>query len=176
MKFSSLEIKKRSRKIKLIISDVDGVLTDGGMYYGEKGEVMKKFNTRDGMGVEIIKNKIKVIFMTRENSKIVLRRAKKLRIDDAYIGIQKKEDLLPDICKKYGISKSEIAYIGDDINDHGIMKEVGFSIAPRDGHEKIKRISNYICKLNGGEGVFREVAELILSAHNIKGTTKKGNR
>ena len=111
------ELIKKCRKIKLIISDVDGVLTDGGMYYGKTGEIMKKFNTRDGMGVSLISDKVKINLMTRENSEIVLRRAKKMKVDHVYMGIKDKELLLPEICKKYKILKEEVAYIGDDVND-----------------------------------------------------------
>ena len=95
------EIIKKSKDIKLITSDVDGVLTDGGMYYNESGEVMKKFNTKDGMGVELCRGKIKVVLITKEKSKIVLKRAKKMKVDKSYIGIEKKENLLPEICKNF---------------------------------------------------------------------------
>ena len=155
---------ERCKNIKILISDVDGVLTDGGMYYSEKGEELKKFNTRDGMAVELLeREKISVILMTKENSKIVLQRAKKIKIKKSYIGIVNKEEKLPEICKKFKVSLGEIAYIGDDINDLEIMKKVGFSASPNNAMEQIKRKSHYICKLNGGEGVLREVAELILS-------------
>jgi N-acylneuraminate cytidylyltransferase len=162
------KIKKKCRSVRLIISDVDGVLTDGGMYYNENGEVMKKFNTKDGMGVEISRKKIKVVLMTKEKSRIVLKRAKKMKVEKVYIGIEKKEDLLPEICMTYKISKEEIAYIGDDVNDFNIMKQVGFSIAPNDGNKSIKQISDYICETNGGQGVLREVIDLILLNKNFK--------
>jgi len=158
------KLLERCKKIKLVISDVDGVLTDGGMYYSEKGEELKKFNTRDGMAVELLqKNKIPVILMTKENSKIVLQRAKKIRIKKLYIGIINKEEKLPEICKKFKVSLKDIAYIGDDINDLEIMKKVGFSASPNNAIDQVKKKSHYICKLNGGEGVLREVVELILS-------------
>ena len=112
------KIQKKCKKINLVISDVDGVLTDGGMYYSDKGEIMKKFNTRDGMGVELLLNNgIKTILITRENSIIVKKRARKIRVEEIYTGIKKKKKLLPKICKKYKVSLEEIAYIGDDIND-----------------------------------------------------------
>lgn len=153
------------KKIKLVISDVDGVLTDGGMYYSEKGEQLKKFNTRDGMAVELLKkNKIPVILMTKEKSKIVLERGRKIQVKKAYIGIKNKEEKLSEICKKFKVNETEIAYIGDDINDLEIMKKVGFSASPHNGMDIIKKNSNYICKLNGGEGVLREVTELIISS------------
>lgn len=160
------ELEFKCKKIKLIISDVDGVLTDGGMYYSEKGEIMKKFNTRDGMGVELLEDKIKTILMTKENSKIVLERAKKIKVSEVFVGIKNKENILPEICKKYKILLSEIAYIGDDLNDLKIMKEVGLTAAPKDGNEKIRKISDYVCETKGGDGAFREFVDLILFYKN----------
>ncbi|MDC0605781.1 HAD-IIIA family hydrolase [Nitrosopumilus sp.] len=157
-------LKKKCNQIKLVITDVDGVLTDGGMYYSKHGEMLKKFNTRDGMGVELLRNnKIPVVIITREKSEIVLSRAKKLLIKDVFIGIKKKELLLPKICKKYKIKDNNIAYIGDDINDLNILQQVGLSASPKDGISIIKKKSNYICKVKGGEGVLREVADMIIS-------------
>ena len=151
-----------------MITDVDGVLTDGGMYYSEKGESFKKFNTRDGMGVELLRNhKIPVVIITGENSKIVVKRAKKLLIKDVFIGIKKKELLLSKICKKYDINKNNIAYIGDDINDLEILKQVGFSACPADGISIIKKNVDYICKSKSWEGVLREIADLIISYQNL---------
>ena len=155
---------KKCSQIKLIITDVDGVLTDGGMYYSKNGEILKKFNTRDGMAVELLRNnKIPVVIITGEKSQIVLSRAKKLLIKDVFIGIKKKELLLPKICKKYKIKEDNIAYIGDDINDLKILQQVGFSASPKDGMSVIKKKSNYVCKVKGGEGVLREVADMIIS-------------
>jgi len=160
-------LKKKCMDVKVVITDVDGVLTDGGMFYSTNGEMLKKFNTRDGMGVEILRNNnIPVIIMTREKSKIVISRAKKLLISDVNVGIKKKETLLPKICKKYQINKENIAYIGDDINDLEILKQVGFSASPSDGITIVKKESDYICKSKGGEGVLREVADLIISYKN----------
>ena len=166
------ELLKKCRKIKLIISDVEGVLTDGGMYYSKTGEVMKKFNSKDGMGVELLRKKIKVVLMTKERSQIVLKRAKKIKVDQVYAGIKNKELLLPKICVEYKISKNEIAYIGDDVNDFNIMKQIGLSAVPSDGNEKIKNISDYICKTKGGDGAFRELVDLILSNYNFKRSIK----
>jgi len=160
-------ISKKCKKIKMLITDVDGVLTDGGMYYSEKGEVLKKFNAKDGMGVEILKNNgIKTVFLTRENSKIVRLRGKKVKADGIYINISFKERELLKICKKFNVSPNEVAYIGDDINDITIISKVGLSACPNDAVKDVKQKSDYICKLNGGEGVFREFAELILKYQN----------
>lgn len=159
-----IDLKKKCNEIKVVLTDVDGVLTDGGMYYSEKGELLKKFNTRDGMAVELLRNNnIPVIFITKEKSKIVLSRAKKLKIQDIFIGIEKKELLLTEICKKYHVEKNNLVYIGDDINDLNIMKQVGFSASPNNAISTIKKNSDYVCKSKGGEGVLREIADLIIS-------------
>ena len=157
------KINVKLKKIKLVLTDVDGVLTDGGMYYSESGESMKKFNTRDSMGMELLlKHNIKTIFVTRENSKIVKKRVKKIAIVDLYSGIFDKKNILTKILVKYNVKKDEIAYIGDDVNDIEIMKVVGFSATPLDGNFEVKKISDYTCNVKGGEGAFREMADLIL--------------
>jgi YrbI family 3-deoxy-D-manno-octulosonate 8-phosphate phosphatase len=149
-----------------MITDVDGVLTDGGMYYSEKGESFKKFNTRDAMGMELLRKlNIPTIFVTRENSKIVKERAKKIHVE-LYMNIKDKRALLPKISKKFKIESKNIAYIGDDVNDLEIMKQVGLTAAPIDAMNEIKIISDYVCILKGGEGSFREFANLIIDAHH----------
>lgn len=154
--------KSKLKKIKLVLSDIDGVLTDGGMYFSKNGEEMKKFNTKDGMGVELLHEiNILSILITKENSSISKSRAKKLKIN-IFSNIKNKELLLPKICKKYEISPEEIMYIGDDINDFEIMKLVGFSAAPADASIKILEIADYICQKKGGNGVFREIANLLI--------------
>ncbi len=159
---------KKIQKITLVLTDVDGVLTDGGMYYSEKGEVLKKFNTKDGMGVELLlKNKIKTIFITRENSKITKIRARKVKATQVLSGIKKKENELVKICKKFLVKPENIAYIGDDINDILIMQKIGFSCAPLDCHSEVKQVVDYVCSVNGGNGAFRELADLILSEKNL---------
>ena len=155
---------EKIRKVKLVLTDVDGVLTDGGMYYSEKGEALKKFNTLDGMGVELLlNNKIKTIFITRENSKITKSRAKKVRAFQVLSGIKNKENELIKICKKFSLKSENIAYIGDDVNDIEIMKKVGFSCAPSDCNNEVKKIADYVCHVKGGNGAFREMVDLILS-------------
>tara|TARA_B100001971_G_C18225962_1_gene560417 strand:+ start:742 stop:1236 length:495 start_codon:yes stop_codon:yes gene_type:complete len=157
--------KKRLKKIKLVITDVDGVLTDGGMYYSKDGEFLKKFNTRDAMGMELLLDLgIKTIMLTRENSNIVKARAKKIKVSELYSGVLNKKSLLKKILKKYNVKLDQVAYIGDDLNDLEIMKSVGFSVTPSNGIDQIKKISNYVCKLNGGDGVFRELADIIISS------------
>ncbi len=157
------QLQLKCKKIKLVITDVDGVLTDGGMYYSKDGEIMKKFNTKDGMGVEILhKALINTIFLTGENSTIVKKRAKKVNADACYVNIKEKEKIFTDICKKFNVKPSNVAYIGDDVNDLKIMKIVGLTACPADAQKEIKLISDVHCKNDGGRGVFREFAEFIL--------------
>ena len=119
------KILEKCKLIKLVITDVDGVLTDGGMYYSEKGEILKKFNAKDGMGVEILSQyKIKTILLTRENSNIVKKRGSKIKTAATYIGILNKKSQLKKISKKFKVPLTRIAYIGDDLNDLEIMKLV----------------------------------------------------
>ena len=134
------KLKQKLQKIELVLTDVDGVLTDGGMYYSDKGEFLKKFNTRDGMGIELLlENNVKTVLITRENSKITLRRGKKIKASLTIINCKNKELELPKICKKFKIKPNQIAYIGDDVNDESIMKKVLVSFTPADGHFTIKK-------------------------------------
>ena len=133
------------------------------MYYSEQGELLKKFNTRDGMAIELLREKnIPVIFITREKSKHVIQRAKKLSVPEVFVGIKNKITLLSKICQKYNVKKNEIAYIGDDLNDLQIINSIGFSATPSDGNYMIKKNVDYTCEIAGGMGAFREFADLIV--------------
>jgi YrbI family 3-deoxy-D-manno-octulosonate 8-phosphate phosphatase len=156
--------ENRLFKIKLFVSDVDGVLTDAGMYYGETGEELKKFNTRDGKGFEILKNAgIKTAIITSEDTNIVARRAKKLKIDYLVQGCTTKLKALKDICHEIGISLDEVAYIGDDINDLEVIKEVGIAICPKDANDTNLEYADFICTKKGGEGCVREFIDHLLN-------------
>ncbi len=163
------EIIRKAGKIKLLITDCDGVLTDNGVYYSENGESSKRFSIRDGMGVERLRTRagVETAIMTGENSKSVLKRAEKLKIKFLYQDAKDKKALLPDLIAKTGFSSEEMAFIGDDTNDIEIIKEIGFSATPADGTAFTKEIVDYICKEKGGHGAFRELAELIIYAANI---------
>ena len=156
---------KNLKNIKILATDVDCVLTDCGMYYTSEGDYMKKFHTRDGMGITLLRKcGISTIIVTKEKTKIVRNWAKKMKIDYVYDGIVDKEKILEKICKKYDITSSQVGYIGDDVNDLGLLKKVGFSATPNDGILDAQNIVDYVCKKKGGDGVLREVADLIL--HN----------
>jgi len=160
----SKKLKQKCKQIKLVLIDVDGVLTDGGRYYSSEGEKLKKFHVRDGMGVSmLLRNGIKTAIMTKENSKIVKKWAKEMKVSAIYSGVKKKELKLPHVCKKFGLTKKEIAYIGDDVNDFELMKLIGLSVMPQDGIDSLRQIADYVCKTCGGKGAFREVVDLLLS-------------
>ncbi|WP_379968509.1 cytidylyltransferase domain-containing protein [Epilithonimonas sp. UC225_85] len=167
MKRHILQPQKPETKIKLFLTDVDGVLTDAGMYYSENGDELKKFNTHDGMGFDILRqNNIKTGIVTSEVTQIVERRAKKLKVDYLYQGKREggKLEAALEICAKEGISIKEVAYIGDDINCFNLLSEVGFAACPQDALDKIKSITNIqIMTLKGGEGCVREFIEKIIS-------------
>ncbi|MEM3062093.1 MAG: HAD family hydrolase [Nitrososphaerota archaeon] len=158
-------ILNRAKKIKLVITDVDGVLTDGGMYYTAKGDVMKKFHVRDGMGVTLLrKSNIPTIIVTKEQTLMVRQWAKRMQIKKLFDGVKEKEKILDRICSEFKVMRSEVAYIGDDINDVSLLKIVGFSAVPNDAMPAAKKNSDYICMKKGGEGALREVAEIVLLA------------
>ena len=162
------EFIKKCKKIKLILTDVDGVLTDGCMYYSSKGEELKKFHTRDGMAVELLLQKnIKTIIITKEKSKIVISRAKKIKVFKVYSGVKQKDKILNQICTKFKVTPDETAFIGDDVNDEKIMKLVGLSFAPSDATQTIKNIADIITNAKGGQGVLREVTDKILLSQSI---------
>jgi YrbI family 3-deoxy-D-manno-octulosonate 8-phosphate phosphatase len=159
------KISTKCKKIKVLLTDVDGVLTDGGMYYSSKGDVMKKFYARDGMGVNILRrNKIPTIIFTKEKSSIITKWAKKMNVYFVLDAVMKKEMVIDKVCKKLNIKSNEIAFIGDDVNDLELMKKVGFSATPLDGIKDAVKISDYHCESRGGMGAFREVVDLLMQA------------
>jgi N-acylneuraminate cytidylyltransferase len=160
-------IYSKPMNIKLFLSDVDGTLTDGGMYYSENGDELKRFDTRDGKGFELLRNSgLKTGIITSESTEIVRRRFKKLKLDYLYQGMQHggKLEAAKAICEKENITLEEVAYIGDDVNCFELLSEVGIKACPSNSVEKIMGIPNII-KLNhaGGNGAVREFAEIILN-------------
>lgn len=154
--------------IKCLLTDSDGVLTDGGMYYSENGDELKKFNTKDGMGFGLLRNNnIITGIITGEDIQLVKRRAEKMKVNEVFLGIHNKLEILDQICAKYNLNYDEIAYIGDDINDLEIIKTVGFGCTVRDGMSCVKDVAKYITNTRGGEGAVREVVEMILSAKKL---------
>jgi YrbI family 3-deoxy-D-manno-octulosonate 8-phosphate phosphatase len=156
-------------QIKLFVTDVDGVLTDAGMYYTETGDELKKFNTHDGMAFQLLRDcGIKTAIVTSELTKIVENRAKKLKVDYLYQGKKHggKLEAVLEICEKEGVSIKEVAYVGDDINCFELLINVGIAACPANATDKIKGIPNIIqLKKAGGEGAVREYVELLLSSN-----------
>lgn len=153
---------------KLVLTDIDGVWTDGGMYYDQTGNEWKKFNTSDSAGILFCKKlSIPVGIITGENTDIVKRRADKLKIDFLYQGISDKMSVAKELCKQLNIELHEVAYIGDDLGDMELLKNVGFACSPNNAPEYVKNLSHYVTKKNGGDGAFREFIEYILKTENI---------
>jgi 3-deoxy-D-manno-octulosonate 8-phosphate phosphatase (KDO 8-P phosphatase) len=157
-------IKNKIEDIKWLFTDVDGVLTDGGVYVSERGEEFKKFNLRDGMGAERLRKhtEIQIAIMTGENSGPVVARAKKLKIDTVFLGIKDKLSEMTNFVLQNNLKFENIAYIGDDFNDFDVIQKVGLSATPADGIEELKNIVDYACSKKGGEGAFREFCEFII--------------
>ncbi len=150
---------------KLIITDIDGVWTDGGMYYDQTGNEWKKFNTSDSAGVMFARQLgIPVCIITGEDTEIVKLRAEKLKIEYLFQGAKNKLSIAQDLCNKLDITLKEVAYIGDDLNDVQLLKAVGFSAAPANAPKYIKELVHHTTSLRGGEGAFREFVEHIIQS------------
>ena len=155
---------------KLILTDIDGVWTDGGMYYDQTGNEWKKFNTSDSAGVIFAHRlNITVGIVTGETTEIVARRAEKLKVDYVFQGAKNKLSIALELCKKMGISLNEVAYIGDDIGDIELLRAVGIAGVPANAPDYIKTLGNMDLQKNGGDGAFREFVEkiILLCGHQL---------
>lgn len=162
------------QRVRLFATDVDGVLTDAGMYYSESGDEWKKFNTRDGMGIKLLqKAGLITAIVTQERTRLVARRAEKLAIPELHQGVMDKLSVMKDMAMRHGITLQQIAYIGDDVNDIEALKAVGVSAAPADGLPQVLKVVDYVCQKNGGEGAVRELVELILESRVEKKVPKR---
>lgn len=155
-------------KIKLVLTDIDGVWTDGGMYYDQTGNEWKKFNTSDSAGVVFLRLlEIPVGIVTGENTQIVQRRADKLKITLLYMGVMNKLAVVEKLCDEMQISLQEVAYIGDDLNDAVLLEAVGFSAIPANAPAYMEKFAQIRLTKSGGEGAFREFVELLLEKENL---------
>ncbi len=162
-----LKSQKKANKITHLILDVDGVFTDGCIYYGADGEMMKKFDMRDGMGLEILRqNNVEVMVMTSENSEIVASRMKKLKIKDVFLGVKDKYSLLTRIAQDRHLLLSNMGYIGDDVNDLANICAVGWSFTPANATAAVKNHADVILIKNSAEGAIREACEFIMNYNN----------
>lgn len=163
---SETELRLRAKRVRMVVSDVDGVLTDAGVYYTADGEALKRFSMRDGLGVELLRDAgIKTALLTREDSPIVAARARKLGIDLLWSGQRDKRQALPRLLQQLGIPLEAVAYIGDDVNDLQALTwlgEAGLTACPADAVPQVAAAVHFVSRARGGHGAFRELCDLIL--------------
>jgi len=155
----------RSKLISLIAFDIDGIMTDGGLYFSDSGEEFKRFNSLDGHGIKMLKSSgIQVAIITGRTSRCVTKRAENLGIEYVYQGVEPKLEAMVDLLDKLNLSRDATAYMGDDVVDLCVMRHVGLSISVPDSPQIVHEHSDYITKRRGGHGAVREACELIMSA------------
>ncbi|MFA4991655.1 MAG: HAD hydrolase family protein [Candidatus Omnitrophota bacterium] len=157
-------VEERARKIKLLILDVDGVLTDGGIIYSNFGDEAKCFNVQDGFGMTLLfRSGIKSVIITARRTAVVKKRARDMRVMRVYSD-HRKLDVYEKVLRKFRVKDEEVCFIGDDLIDLPVIKRVGFAAAPPDASEDVKRFAHYVTRKEGGKGAVREVIEIILKA------------
>lgn len=170
-----MPLRESVKQVKVLVLDVDGTLTDGGMYYGPDGEALKKFNTRDAHGLQLLReNGIRVCVISAEKSLAVQARMKKLHIDEYYPGVQDKFSLLIELAKRWDISLRNMAYIGDDLSDLECLENVGLAFCPADSVSKVLQKVHYTCEHSGGNGAVREACDFILKMTDSNQITSLG--
>lgn len=158
-------IKEKLKKVKMLILDVDGVMTDGRIIMDDEGREIKNFHVRDGHGIKLLQRYgIEVALLTGRQSQVVKQRAKDLNVKEVYQKVYNKREVFEKILKKHKLSAEETAYMGDDIIDIPVLKSVGFSAAVADAVEVVKKSADYVAKNKGGQGAVREICEMILQA------------
>jgi len=161
------EINAKAKKIKLLLLDVDGVLTDGRIIYDSKGRDSKFFDVHDGLGVYVLhKSGIKTILITAKSSKAIAPRARDMRVAEVFGDIFPKTAVLAKILKKYKVKLAQVCFVGDDLVDLALMKKVGFSVAVANASFEIKQTADWVTRRAGGHGAVREVAELLLKSQD----------
>ena len=156
---------EKAQKVRLLLLDVDGVLTDGRIIYDSRGRDMKFFDVHDGMGVHLLKKAgIPAILITAKGSKAIKPRAKDMQVDAIYENVSPKSIVLEKILKRYKVSNEELCFVGDDLVDLCLMKRVGFAVAVANAAAEVKKAASYVTLRQGGRGAVREVSELILKA------------
>ena len=156
---------KALQRVRALVLDVDGVLTDGGMYYGPAGEGLKRFNVKDGLGLRLIGEAgLEIALISGENSEILKRRAEKLKIANVFVGVEDKLATLKEFLAPRQIGLDEVAYVGDDLNDLGVLGAVGLPIAVSDAVAPVRKAAKWTTTRRGGDGAVREVCDLLLSA------------
>lgn len=162
------ELKEIASKIKLVAFDVDGVLTDGSLTFLEDGREIKTYNAKDGLGVVMLgKAGIITSIITARDNNVVKLRANQIDIKELYMGQKNKVLALQELCKKYNLKTDEVAYMGDDLPDICVLKEVGLSCCPADAVKEVQAVCNFISSKKGGRGAVRELCDFILESQNI---------
>ena len=160
-----MNIKEKAKRIKFLILDVDGVLTDGKIIYDSEGKEMKFFNVLDGLGIVLLRRAgIKTAIITAKTSKVVMRRSKDMQVFAVYQNVAKKEKTYKKILKKFKLTDSQVCFIGDELIDLPVLNRAGFSVAVSNAVPEVKRKADYITKRPGGGGAVREVIEIILKS------------
>ncbi len=158
-------MKSKFSAIKLLSLDVDGVLTDGGLYYADDGRQIRKFNVKDGMGVkQAMSAGVDVAIITASKAPCILKRAEDLGVKHVRIGVEDKLAALKTICSELGVTLAETAHMGDDLNDIPVLEAVGFALTVADAIEDVKAAAGYVAKKGGGAGAVREVCDLIVES------------
>jgi 3-deoxy-D-manno-octulosonate 8-phosphate phosphatase (KDO 8-P phosphatase) len=161
-------VKSKIKKIKAVVCDVDGVLTDGRIIYDSDGRELKNFNVQDGLGLSALRKMgLKLAIISSRESKVVEPRAKELKIDFTYVGVEPKMKAYDDLLKKLKMKDEDVCFIGDDLADLRVMERVGFAVAPSNAVQDIKNVADYVTKKSGGKGAVRETAELILKTQGL---------
>ncbi len=161
------ELLNQLKKIKLFISDVDGVFTDGSFFVNGESKEFKKFNALDGLGVKLLQSAgIPVVIISGRHSDATTDRMQRLGIEDLFQGKLSKEEVYEKMKKKYNVQDDEISYIGDDVIDLPVLRKVGFAVTVPNSVDETVEVAHYITKKSGGEGSVREVADMILKAQN----------
>lgn len=158
-------LREKLKKIKMLIMDVDGVMTDGRIILDDGGREIKNFDVRDGHGIKLIQRYgIDVVLLTGRESQVVLHRARDLGINEVYQKVFNKKEVFNEILRKNNLDSSACAYIGDDVIDIPVLKAAGFSAAVADALDIVKKTVDYVTKNRGGRGAVREVCEMLLEA------------
>lgn len=162
---ASATVLERARTVRWVVTDCDGCLTDGGVYYGEQGEVLKRFSIVDGMGVtRLSAHGIGVAIVTGEKSPSIVERARKLRIEEVHLGVDDKASMLDTFRRRLGLKPEQVAYFGDDANDLPVLPHVGLFGAPANALPFVRSEAHWQSPREGGFGAFRDFAELVLRA------------
>lgn len=165
---SNLELREIANKIKLVAFDVDGVMTDGSLTFLEDGREVKTYNAKDGLGIVMLgKAQVITSIITARDNNVVKLRAQQLDIKELYMGQKNKVLALKELCEKYNITTDEVAYMGDDLPDICVLKEVGLKCCPKDAVVEVKKECNFISNYGGGRGAVRELCDFILESKDI---------